>query len=211
MTLGLTPRRGAPKREPPRPPLATAGMPAMVPGVPVDPPPGAPAQLCDARVTGVLAAGIPAPPAQLGGTDSWPIDVPPPAAASTGAAPAPPRPPAAPTAPAGPTSDAKAVPRPPKSADAVEGPASAVIRPPPPIPIKSDSAEVKLPTSSSGTWIRLLDKPPATPVVSKVVRLEMRPVMVVGAALDAAPDAPLDALDSEDAAAPAWLAASGSE
>jgi hypothetical protein len=37
-------------------------------------------------VTGVLAAGIPAPPAQLGGTDSWPIDDPPPAAAKIGAA-----------------------------------------------------------------------------------------------------------------------------
>src|SRR5580700_7299922 len=184
-------------------------MPAMVPGAPVDIPPGAaPVQLCDASVTGVLAPGIPAPPAQLGGTDSWPIDDPPPAAASTGAAPIPPAPP---TAPAGPTSEAKAEPRPPKSADAVAGPASAVSRPPPPIPIKSDSAEVKLPTSSSGTWIRLLDKPPAMPVVSKVVRLEMRPVIVVGAALEAALDAPLVALDSEDAAAPAWLAASVSE
>src|ERR1700722_15949282 len=183
-------------------------MPAMVPGDPVDIPPGAaPVQLCDASVTGVLAPGIPAPPAQLGGTDSWPIDDPPPAAASTGAAPAapaPPRPPAAPTAPVGPTSDAKAVPRPPKSADAVEGPASAVIRPPPPIPIRSDSAEVKLPTSSSGTWMRLLDKPlMPVPGLSKRGRAEMAPVIVVGAALDAAPDA----LDSEDAAAPAWLAA----
>src|SRR6202034_3150170 len=135
-------------------------MPAMVPGVPVDIPPGAAAQLCDASVTGVLATGIPAPPAQLGGTDMGPMDDPVPAAAKTGAAP---RPPAPPTAPAGPTSDAKAEPRPPKSADAVEGPASAVIRPPPPIPIKSDSAEVKLPTSSRGTWRRLLDKPPAIP------------------------------------------------
>src|ERR1700722_8896253 len=135
MTLGLTPRRGAPKREPPRPPLATAGMPAMVPGVPVDAPPGAVAQLWDASVTGVLAPGIPAPPAQLGGTDSWPIDDPPPAAASTGAAPIPPAPP---TAAAGLTSLAKAEPKPPKSADAVEGPASAESRPPPPIPIKSE-------------------------------------------------------------------------
>src|ERR1700733_14766007 len=107
-------------------------MPAMVPGVPVDIPGAAPVQLCDARVTGVLAAGIPAPPAQLGGTDSWPIDDPPPAAASTGAAPIPP------AAAAGLTSDAKAEPRPPKSADAVEGPASAESRPPPPIPIKSE-------------------------------------------------------------------------
>src|SRR3984957_8045799 len=148
---------------------------------------------------------MPAPPAQLGGTDMGPMDDPVPAAASTGAAPIPR------AAAAGLTSVARALPRPPRSADAVEGPASAVIRPPPPIPIKSDSAEGKLPTSSSGTWSRLLDRPPAIPVVSKVVRLEMRPVMVVGAALDAAPDAPLDALDSEDAAAPAWLAASGSE
>jgi hypothetical protein len=61
-------------------------MPAMVPGDPVDTPPGAAVQLCDASVTGVLAAGIPAPPAQLGGTDSWPIDDPPPAAAKIGAA-----------------------------------------------------------------------------------------------------------------------------
>src|ERR1700723_2148713 len=149
-------------------------MPAMVPGDPVDIPPGAAAQLCDASVTGVLAAGIPAPPAQLGGTESWPIDDPPPAAAKTGAAPIPPAPP---TAPAGPTSDAKAEPRPPKSADAVEGPASAESRPPPPIPIKSDSAEVKLPTSSSGTWSRLLDSPPATRMGSKVARLGRRPVM----------------------------------
>src|ERR1700728_1616819 len=187
-------------------------MPAMVPGDPVDIPPGAaPVQLCDASVTGVLAPGIPAPPAQLGGTDSWPIDDPPPAAASTGAAPAPPRPPAAPTAPVGPTSDAKAVPRPPKSADAVEGPASAVIRPPPPIPIRSDSAEVKLPTSSSGTWIRLLDKPPGktpNPLVRKDVRPVMRLVIGVLAADDAADDAEPEAPDSEDAAAPAWLAVS---
>jgi hypothetical protein len=63
---------------------------------------------------------------------------------------------------------------------------------------------VKLPTSSSGTWIRLLDKLPATPVASKVVRLELRPGIVVGCALDAAPEA----WDSDDAAAPAWLAAS---
>jgi hypothetical protein len=52
-------------------------MPAMVPGDPVDIPAGAPAaQLCDASVTGALADGIPAPPAQLGGTDNWPIDDP---------------------------------------------------------------------------------------------------------------------------------------
>jgi len=57
----------------------------------------------------------------------------------------------------------------------------------------------------------LLDKPPATPVVSRVVRLEMRPVMVFGAALEAALDAPLEALDSEFAAAPTWLAASVSQ
>src|ERR1700684_2737533 len=131
-------------------------MPGMGPGDPADTPPvGAPAaQLCDASVTGVLAAGMPAPPAQLGGTDSGPIEDPPPAAANTGAAPRPPAPPrpaappraAAPPSPApppmaapGPTSPAKAEPRPPKSADMVEGPASAVIKPPPPIPIKSDS------------------------------------------------------------------------
>src|SRR5271170_10224 len=151
----------------------------MVPGDPVDIPPGAPAaQLCDASVTGVLAAGMPAPPAQLGGTDSGPIDDPVPAAASTGAAPTPPRPPAPPTAAAGPTSVARAEPRPPKSAEAVEGPASAVIRPPPPIPIKSDSAEAKFPTSSIPVVPRLLDKgEPA----SKAVRAEMAPVIVVGA------------------------------
>src|ERR1700722_1337492 len=107
MTLGLPPQGGPPKPGPRRPPLASAGMPAMVPGVPVDTPPGAVAQLCDASVTGVLAAGIPAPPAQLGGTDSWPIDDPPPAAAKTGAAPIPP-------AAAGLTSVTKAEPRPPK-------------------------------------------------------------------------------------------------
>src|ERR1700733_14693719 len=186
-------------------------MPAMVPGVPVDAPPGAVAQLWDASVTGVLAAGMPAPPAQLGGTDSWPIDDPPPAAASTGAAPTPPRPPAPPTAPAGPTSEARALPSPPMSAPAVEGPASAVSRPPPPIPIKSDSAEVKLPTSSSGTWIRLLDKPPGktpNPLVRKDVRPVMRLVIGVLAADDAADDAEPEAPDSEDAAAPAWLAVS---
>src|ERR1700683_3988343 len=78
-------------------------MRAMVPGDPVDTPPGAaPVQLCDASVTGVLAAGIPAPPAQLGGTDSGPIDEPPPAAASTGAAPTPPAPPTAPARLGGP-------------------------------------------------------------------------------------------------------------
>src|SRR6201996_3288747 len=164
MTLGLTPYRGAPKLEPPRPPLATAGIPAM-PG-PTPPVLGAAVvQLCDANVTGVLAAGIPAPPAQLGGTDSGPIDDPEPAAANTGAAPIPPAPP---TAPAGPTSPARPIPRPPRSAEAVEGAASAVSRPPPPIPIKSDSAEAKLPTSSSGTWIKLLDRPPAIPVVNRV-------------------------------------------
>src|ERR1700680_3081332 len=99
-------------------------MPAMVPGVPVDIPPGGAAQLCDANVTGVLAAGIPAPPAQLGGTDIGPMDDPVPAAAKTGAAPIPPAPP---TAAAGLTSVARAEPRPPVKSDAVEGPASAVI------------------------------------------------------------------------------------
>src|ERR1700728_329424 len=187
-------------------------MPAMPLGDPVDIPAVGPAQLCDASVTGVLAAGIPAPPAQLGGTDSGPIDEPPPAAASTGAAPTPPRPPAPPTAPAGPTSEARALPSPPMSAPAVEGPASAVSRPPPPIPIRSDSAEVKLPTSSSGTWRRLLDKPmpfvPAPPRLRKDVRPVMRLVIGEFAADDAADDAPPDAPDSEDAAAPAWLAVS---
>src|ERR1700744_1832570 len=203
MTLGLTPYRGAPKLEPPRPPLATAGIPAM-PG-PIPPVLGAAVvQLCDANVTGVLAAGTPAPPAQLGGTDSGPIDAPGPAAANTGAAPMPPTPP---TAPTGPTSPARPAPKPPRSALAVEGPASADSRPPPPIPIRSDSAEVKLPTSSSGTWIRLLFKPPGrmpNPVPRNDVRLLMRSVMGVSdCALDAALDAPLD---SEFAAAAAWLA-----
>src|SRR5271154_2079270 len=153
-------------------------MPAMVPGDPVDiPPVGAPvAQLCDANVTGVLAAGIPAPPAQLGGTDIGPMDDPVPAAAKTGAAPIPPAPPTA----AGLTSVARAEPRPPVKSDAVEGPASAVIRPPPPIPMRSDSAEAKFPTSSSGTWMRLLFKPPV-PVPKlfprKATMLERMPVI----------------------------------
>src|ERR1700743_3683681 len=198
MPWGWTPYRGAPKLEPPRPPLATAGMPAM-PG-PIPPVLGAAVvQLCEANVTGVLAPGTPAPAAQLGATDIAPIDEPLPAAANTGAAPMPPTPP---TAAAGPTSPTRPAPNPPMSALAVDGPASALSRPPPPIPIKSDSAEAKLPTSSSGTWMKLLFKPPAIPVVSKVVRLEMRPVMVLGAALEAALDAPPVALDSEDAAAP---------
>jgi hypothetical protein len=72
------------------------------------------------------------------------------------------------------------------------------------MPISIDWEEAKLPTSSIPTPEMLLDKgEPA----SKAVRAEMVPVIVVGAALDAAPDA----LDSEDAAAPAWLAASVSE
>src|ERR1700730_1620207 len=151
-------------------------MPAM-PG-PIPPVVGAAVvQLCDANVTGVLAAGIPAPPAQLGGTDSGPMDDPPPAAANTGAAP---RPPGAPPAAGGETSPGRAEPRPPRSAEAVEGPASAVIRPPPPIPIKSDSAEAKFPTSSSGTWIMLLFNPPGrtpNPLERKDVRLLIREVM----------------------------------
>ena len=55
-------------------------MPAM-PG-PIPPVDGAAVvQLCEANVTGVLAVGTPAaPPAQLGGTDSGPIDDPEPAA-----------------------------------------------------------------------------------------------------------------------------------
>src|ERR1700742_4174191 len=126
MTVGLTPWRGAPKLLPPRPALASAGMPATVPGVPVDTPPGAAAQLCDASVMGVLAAGMPAPPAQLGGTDIGPMDDPVPAAAETGAAPGPPAPP---RPAAGPTWEVKALPSPPMSADAVEGPARAVSRP----------------------------------------------------------------------------------
>src|SRR5271154_6501701 len=178
-------------------------MPAM-PG-PIPPVDGAGGvQLCGANVPGVLAVGTPAaPPAQLGGTDSGPMDDPEPAAANTGAAPRPPTPPrpaAPPMAAPGPTSPAKAVPRPPKSAEAVEGPASAVIKPPPPIPIKSDSADAKLPTSSIPTEPKLLDK--GEPV-SKAVRAEMAPVIVVGAALDAADDAPDDA---EFAAAWAALA-----
>src|ERR1700752_3446010 len=128
MTLGLTPYRGAPKLEPPRPPLATAGIPAMPD--PIPPVLGAAVvQLCEANVTGVLAVGTPAPPAQAGGTDIGPIDVPVPAAANTGAAPIPPAPPipaAPPTAPTGPTSPTRPAPKPPRSAEAVDGPASAV-------------------------------------------------------------------------------------
>src|SRR6201986_1064423 len=125
----------------------------------------------------VLGAGPPAPAAQLGGTDIAPIDEPLPAAANTGAAPMPPTPP---TAAAGPTSPTRPAPNPPMSALAVDGPASALSRPPPPIPIKSDSAEVKLPTSSSGTWIRLLFKPPGrtpNPLARNNVRLLLRSVM----------------------------------
>ena len=84
---------------------------------------------------------------------------------------------------------AKALPRPPRSAEAVEGPASAVIRPPPPIPIKSDSAEAKLPTSSSATE-RLLFSPPGRPTVRKDVRLVMKLVMGPCAGCAAADDAP---------------------
>ena len=54
-------------------------MPAM-PG-PIPPVDGAGVvQLCEANVTGVLAVGTPAPPAQLGGTDRAPMDDPWPAA-----------------------------------------------------------------------------------------------------------------------------------
>src|ERR1700761_1725949 len=96
-------------------------------------------QLCEANVTGVLAAGMPAPAAQAGGTDIAPMDDAPPTPANTGAAPIPPTPPTAPpTAAAGPTSPTRPAPKPPMSADAVDGPASAVSRPPPPIPIKSE-------------------------------------------------------------------------
>src|ERR1700737_648522 len=200
MTLGLTPERGAPNLEPPRPPLATAGMPAT-PGRIRAVVGAAVVQLCDANVTGVLAAGIPAPPAQLGGTDRGPIDAPWPAAANTGTAPTPP------TAAAGLTSPAKALPRPPRSAEAVEGPASAVIRPPPPIPIKSDSAEAKFPTSSSGTWMRLLFAPPGR-IPNPFERKDVRPVMklVMGVVDGAAAAALCAPFDNDDAAAPAWLA-----
>src|ERR1700730_5517776 len=175
-------------------------MPAM-PG-PMPPVVGAAVvQLEDANGAGVLAAGIPAPPAQLGGTDSGPMDDPAPAAANTGAAPTPP------TAVAGLTSVAKALPRPPRSAEAVEGPASAVIRPPPPIPIRSDSAEAKFPTSSSGTWMRLLFAPPGR-IPNPLERKDVRPVMkLVMGVVDGAADAALCApLDNDDAAAPAWVA-----
>src|SRR5277367_481670 len=173
----------------------------MVPGVPVDIAPGAPvAQLCDASVTGVLAAGIPAPPAQAGGTDIGPMDDPVPAAAKTGAAPIPPAP-----SPAGPTSEARADPRPPVMSEAVAGPASEVSRPPPPRPIKSDSAEAKLPTSFSPMLLWKAPDGPKGPVLPrKAVSLLMALMSPPpGAALDAAPDAP----DSELAAVPAWLAA----
>src|ERR1700722_7335265 len=152
-------------------------MPAM-PG-PIPPVVGAGVvQLCEANVTGVLAVGTPAPPAQAGGTDSGPMDDPEPAAANTGAAPIPPAPPIPPTAPAGPTSPTSPDPKPPMSAEAVAGPASAVSRPPPPIAIKSDSAEVKLPTSSNAVLKPLLLRTPKRgPVVSKPVMLLIKLVM----------------------------------
>src|SRR5581483_10123969 len=116
---------------------ATPFMPPVV-GAPVP-------NVCDANVTGVLvAAGMPAPPAQLGGTDRGPIADPAPAEASTGAAPIAPAPPA-PTA-AGATLPARPAPRPPRSAPVVAGPASAVSRPPPPRPMRSEPADAQLPT-----------------------------------------------------------------
>src|SRR5271156_3589892 len=201
MPWGLTPKGGAPKRAPPRPPLATAGMPAM-PG-PIPPVDGAGVvQLCEANVTGVLAVGTAAPPAQAGGTDSGPMDDPEPAAANTGAAPIPPAPP---TAPAGPTSPTRPDPKPPRSAEAVAGPAREVSRPPPPKPIKSDSAEAKLPPSSSPAEAMGLDK---TEPLRKDVRLLMIPVRPPCAGTAAADDALDDAPDSEEAAAPPRLAPS---
>src|SRR5882757_693507 len=115
-----------------------------MPAIPFVMPPavGAPAlKVCEASVTGALAAPMPAPPAQLGGTERAPIDDPPPAAASTGAAPIAPIPPT----PAGATLPARAEPRPPMSEPAVAGPASAVRRPPPPRPMRSEPADVQLP------------------------------------------------------------------
>src|ERR1700720_3903974 len=127
--------------------------------------------------------------------DPWPTP------ANTGAAPRPPAPPTPPTAAAGPTSPAKPAPKPPRSVEAVAGPASVVNRPPPPMPIKSDSAEVKFPTSSSGTEVRLVDKKEP---LRKDVRPLMRPVSPPDCAVACAGDATL--LDSEEAAAPTWLA-----
>src|ERR1700744_961164 len=152
-------------------------MPAM-PG-PIPPVVGAAVfRLCEANVPGVLAVGPPAPPAQAGGTDIGPMDDPVPAAANTGAAPIPPAPPIPPTAAAGPTSPTSPDPKPPMSAEAVAGPASAVSRPPPPKPIRSDSAEVKLPNSSYAALKALLLRTPNRgPVVRKPVMLLIKLVM----------------------------------
>src|ERR1700760_3547696 len=109
----------------------------MVPGVPPETPPAVPMGIvCEASVTGALDGSPAAPPAQLGGTDIPPIEVPAPAEASTGAAPIPPAAPAA-----GPTSLARAEPSPPMSAPAVAGPDSAVSRPPLVTPIMSEAAD----------------------------------------------------------------------
>src|SRR5947209_16248737 len=126
-------------------------------------------KVCEASVTGALAAGMPAPPAQLGGTDSAPIDDPPPAEARIGAAPM------APTPPTGATLPARAEPRPPMSAPAVAGPDSAVSRPPPPRPMRSEPADAQLPMLMLTKLPMLLLSWPSRPVGS--VSVELMPVI----------------------------------
>src|SRR5882757_5196568 len=179
-----------------------------MPAIPFVMPPavGAPAlKVCEASVTGALAAGMPAPPAQLGGTERAPIDDPPPAAASTGAAPIAPMPPM--PAP-GATFPARAEPRPPMSEPAVAGPANAVSRPPPPRPMRSEPADAQLPTWTLVRLPMLLPKnEPLSALLTPLMKLARLSIGLV-AAVPAADEAPDVAFDKEFAAAPAWLAAS---
>src|SRR6201992_320511 len=180
-----------------------------MPAIPFVMPPvagGGVAQLCDASVTGVLSAGIPAPPAQVGGTDRAPIDDPGPAAASTGAAPI--AAPAPPIPPTGATFPARAEPRPPMSEPAVAGPANAVSRPPPPRPMRSEPADAQLPTWTLVRLPMLLPKnEPLSALPTPLMKLARLSIGLV-AAVPAADEAPDVAFDKEFAAAPAWLAAS---
>src|ERR1700759_4220499 len=157
-----------------------------MPAIPFDMPPvagGGVAQLCDASVTGVLAAGIPAPPAQGGGTDRAPLAAPLPAAASTGAAPI--AAPAPPIPPTGATFPARAEPRPPMSEPAVAGPANAVSRPPPPRPMRSEPADAQLPTWTLARLPMLLFRIEPVRALFRPLIKPVRPV-IASAGFDAA-------------------------
>src|SRR5690349_6429720 len=157
---------------------ATPFMPPAVVGAPVP-------NVCEANVTGALvAAGTPAPPAQLGGTDSGPIEDPAPAEASTGAAPiAPP-----PTPAAGATLPASAEPRPPMSAPSVDGPLSAVSRPPPPRPMRSEPADAQLPTWMLPKLMMLLFRIEPDSALFRPLIRPVKPV-IASAGFAAAPEA----------------------